>query len=186
MLRRIKNFALSLAFAMPLIFGQAAFGQGETRPANPPGKGGGVPAAKTVSVEDVFAYFKTLDPNAKQMPMQNGTQFVFNYQHKELKIPLAVAMNNGYLWFACRAGSVDNADQLSAELLAKMLRAHFPVGPTFFRIAKVDNVDIVELAHRIDRPATTERIGMALQEMAGDIETTEPIWKQIIKRNAVQ
>jgi hypothetical protein len=152
----------------------------------PPGGMNVAEAKKTMTDEQILAFVKGLDPNAKLAPLDKGSQIRFNYTHKHLTIPFVVNLNDGYAWFACPVGQMPNADTIAPELLVKMLRSHFPVGPTFFRIGKAGKVDVIELGHRIDRPTSTERLGMAIREMAGDVETTEPIWKELIKKEPVK
>lgn len=180
MFRRITMSVSALALILGLALGSTVRGQ-EAPPASPLDVKK-AEAKSGMTDEQILAVVKVLDPKAVMAPIKNATQIRFAYTHKKLTIPLVINLNEGYAWLACNLGQVPNADALPAELLGKMLRSHFPIGPTFFRIGKVGEVDVVEMGHRIDRPVSAERLGMAIREMAGDIETTEPIWTQLVKK----
>jgi hypothetical protein len=185
MFRRITMSLSALALVLGLAFGSVAYGQ-EAIPVAPPEGKKAAEAKGVMTDEQVLAFVKGLDPNAVTSPIKDGTAIQFNFSHKHLNIPLVLRMNSGYAWFFCYLGKVPNIEEVGPELLAKLLRSQVAVGPTFYRVVKVGDSDVIEMGHRIDRPATAERLGMAIREMAGDITTTEPLWMQLEKKVATK
>ncbi|MFO0863802.1 MAG: hypothetical protein U0744_03945 [Gemmataceae bacterium] len=185
MFRRVTMSLSALALILGLAFGSVAHGQ-ESTPVTPP-EGKKVEEARGVMTdEQILAFVKGLDPNAVMSPIKDGTAIRFSYAHKHLTIPLVMRINSGYAWFFCYLGRVPNIEELSPQLLGRLLRSQVPIGPTFYRVVKVGEFDIIETGHRIDRPATAERLSMAIRETAGDIVSTEPLWMQLEKKEATK
>ncbi|MBX9681007.1 MAG: hypothetical protein K2X38_19800 [Gemmataceae bacterium] len=167
----IRNLALALVLAFG---GTSAFAQDAVP----------VPGTKQVLTQDqMFAYLKGLDPNAKRLPDSNPPAFAFTFRRSEVAIPMTASLYESNIWLNCEVAVVEDAEKLPADLLLKILRAHTPIGPTFFRLDRVGNKDIFRLSHRIDRPLGADRLAAAIQEMSGDVATTAPIWSKLASKD---
>ncbi|MBX9680411.1 MAG: hypothetical protein K2X38_16760 [Gemmataceae bacterium] len=178
----IRSTLCKMVFSLALILTAGAYVLAQ--PANetpaPPA------AAKKVSNEQLFDYFKGIDAEAKQVAGKGAVIFTLRYAHKGMNIPLTISVNDGYVWVNCPVANLADASKLPAEVLLKMLKSQADIGPTFFRIVRAGKSDLLEIGHRIDRPADLNRMTAAFQELAGDIEATQGIWSGLDKRDPVK
>jgi hypothetical protein len=186
MVRKLASALLSALVALAF----AAGAQAQTGPAgqpgavNQPGTVNPLPslAMNGLSEADLLNVLRGLDPNVKEKPIKDGTEYYLSVQRDGWKYDLKITAFAREIWVDTFLGQpIGSVQQVPALYLAQLLEANFDSASFFGFIKQKDGKDQLVLSRLLDRCSlTVDRLNDVIKGFCEKVKTTYPTWNAII------